>query len=108
MSDGYTVNPAALEHDALQFDDWSKELDAVQEAIPVTLSSLDFSVIPGAQDVYAAYQRAADALNAYVGEGSKEFDGFARALLKSAILYLEAEGTSADDVARLNQEMDDL
>ena len=108
MTDGYTVNPAALEHDALQFDEWSQALDSIQKALPRELDPLIFSVIPGAQDVYAAYQRAVNALFEYVGEGSKEFDGFARALLKSVIAYAVAEGFSSADISRLKLELESL
>lgn len=108
MTDGYVVEPAALEHDALAFDGWSQDLDSVQKALPDSLSPLDFSLIPGAQDVYATFQQAVSALHAYVGDGSDEFDGFARALLKSALAYMTAEGYSAEDVARLNLELESL
>ena len=108
MTDGYVIQPEALEKDALKFDGWSQDLDGIQKALPIALSSMDFSVIPGAQDVYVAYQRAVLALHAYVGEGSDEFDGFARALLRSALVYMTAEGYSAEDVARLELELESL
>jgi hypothetical protein len=108
MTDGYTVDPAALERDALTFDEWTKTLDGARDAIPLDLNPIDFSQILGAQDVYAAYQAAATALHAYIDGGSNTFDGFARTLLTSARVYMEAEGYSADDVARVTMEMEAL
>ncbi len=108
MTDGYFFDPAALEGDALIFDGWSTRLDAMEAAIPVDLAPTDFSFIPGAQDVYSSYQKAAGILQAYIRAGSNEMDGFARTLLETVRIYMEAEEFSAADIARVNEEMDEL
>ena len=106
--DGYVVDLEALEQDAVTFDGWSIVLDGVQGAIPLNLSPLDFSVIPGAQEVYQAFQAAAGIIADYVGEGSDQFDGFARTLLNSVKIYLVAESASAEDIARVTRELEEL
>jgi hypothetical protein len=108
MADGYHVDPAVLEKDALLFDDWTKVLDKASDDVPVEINAIDFSIIPGAQEVYSAFLASATALRDYIDSGSRTFDGFARTLLTTAKLYMEAEGFSNDDVARIEQELADL
>jgi hypothetical protein len=108
VGDGYEVDPAALERDALVFDEWSKVLDSARQAIPLDLNPLDFSQIPGAQEVFEAYQTAAMALSDYIDDGSTTFDGFARTLLKTVERYMEDENYSVEDINRVTMEMEAL
>jgi hypothetical protein len=108
MTDDYTLLPASLEGDALTFDTWSKELDGYQKGIPTNLVSTDFSDIPHAQEVWAQWESARGALDTYIGQGSDVMDSFARTLLQTVKIYLEAEDFSQSEVDRVVKELDEL
>lgn len=108
MSDDYYVNPSALEHDGSTFDTWSIELDGYQAGIPTTLVSSDFSLIPEAQNVWAQWVKAKASLSEYIGEGSDMMDGFARTLLETLRIYMEAEDFAQADIDRVTKELEDL
>lgn len=104
----YLIVPASLEADALTFDSWSQELDGYQSGIPTTLVGSDFSLIPGAQDVWSQWQKASTALGTYIGEGSDMMDGFARTLLETVRIYMEAEDYAQSEINRVTQELNQL
>lgn len=109
MTDGYVVNPDALRDDAnIYFSDWKGDLDAIRDAVPDSLSSSDFSNIPGAQDIYTLFTAKADQLVTYVNNGSKQMDVFARTLLLTARDYMIAENYSTEEVNAVRQELNDL
>jgi len=105
MVDGYVIDAAALEADAATFGRWGGKLEAMRTAVPVDLSADQFSHIPQAQDLRAAYLGAAKALQEYIGQGVAVLDGFERTLLKTVVLYADAEKLSAADVARVQAEL---
>lgn len=108
-STGYVWDQEALEHDAIEcFDEWSKVLDRVAEAVPGDLSASDFSLVPGGPELYEDYSTAAAQLRAYATDGATTFDGFARALLQTVQTYMRAENYAAEEIARVQKEMDSL
>ena len=104
MSDNYSLVPASLEADGLTFDRWSIELDGYQKGIPAIARS-DFSYIPGAQDVWSQWLAATSALEKYIGQGSDVMDSFARTLLETVRVYMEAEDFSQSEVDRVMKEL---
>jgi len=108
MADDYSLVPASLEGDAMTFDAWSMELDGYQEGIPDTLVSSDFSFIDGAQDVWAQWEAVRKALGAYIGDGSDTMDSFARTLLETLRIFMEAEDFSQSEVDRVVKELSEL
>ena len=58
MSDDYNLSPSALEADGKTFDAWSQELDAYAAGVPTNLVASDFSLIPGASEVWNRWQAA--------------------------------------------------
>lgn len=108
MTDGYLLDPGALERDADRWTEWRDRLDGMRAVLPHDVSSLDFSQIPGAQDVYASFVRALGFVDEYISDGSDEFETFAAKLLQTTENYLRAGNFSAEDIARVAGKLDDL
>jgi hypothetical protein len=108
MTDGYVVVAAALEADAATFGRWKAKLQTIKAAVPAEFNPDAFSYIPGAQDVYTKYTSAARALRDYIAEGSVVFAGFERTLLKTVVMYAEAEKLSSADIAKVQAELASL
>ena len=104
----YSVDVAALEHDATTFEAWADELESMADAVPVDVRSDAFSLLPGAPDVFTTFTDAATRLQNYLHDGAAEFLGLAEKLDTTLRLYTEAEDASADDVARVSRELDSL
>jgi hypothetical protein len=106
VSNDYVIEPDALEHDGLLFDDWSQELDRYREGIKQPLDSSDFSLL--GLEVLKKYIGALAAIGAYIEQGSDVMDGFGRALLQTVKIYMEAESYSQEDVDRVTKELNEL
>lgn len=101
------VDPDALRADANDsWQVWSGDLaDAKGKIDGLTYSRADFSLIPGSGEVYAAFETATAALRAYIETGEEIFEGFARALLDTAIDYMEAEGDAQSEIDAVEREL---
>ena len=97
----------ALREDANgSWQPWSLELQTWGETIDgIAVDRPAFSVAPGSDELFGAFTTALSSVRTYVGEGEEVFEGIARALLDSAIEYMEMEGYAADEIARVEQEM---
>ncbi|MCR2784676.1 MULTISPECIES: hypothetical protein [unclassified Microbacterium] len=104
------VDPDALRtdaHDSWQV--WSGKLaDAKGRIDDLTYSRPDFSLIPGSGDVYAAFTTATTTLRDYIETGEEIFEGFARALLDTAIEYMQAEGDAQSEIDAVERELEAL
>nr|WP_201470441.1 hypothetical protein [Microbacterium hydrocarbonoxydans] len=85
---------------------WSLEVQKWGETIDgIALDRQAFSVAPGSDELFTAFNTALSAVRTYLSEGEEVFEGIARALLDSAIEYMEMEGYAADEIARVEREM---
>lgn len=100
----------ALREDANgSWQPWSLELQGWRETIEeIELDRQAFSVAPGSEELYSAFHRSLKIVGAYLHGGEEVFEGIARALLDSAIEYMEMEGYAADEIARVEREMAEL
>jgi hypothetical protein len=104
------VDPDALRDDANgSWQPWSLKLEEVKTGVEgLTYSRTDFALIPGSNEVFAAFETAKDTLRDYIGIGEECFEGFARALLDAAAEYMTAEGDAQSEIDAVKQEMDAL
>lgn len=104
------VDPDALRTDANDsWQKWSLKLAESNKIIDgLTYSGSDFSLIPGSDEVYASFEKATSTLHTYIATGEEIFEGFARALLDSAIAYMEAEGDAQSEIDAVEREMETL
>jgi hypothetical protein len=82
---------------------WRDRLTGIGEAIPADPAPADFSLIPGAGDVAAAYARATERLRTYIGEGAVAFQQFYDMIDETCVDYLEDEGASEAEIAAFRQ-----
>ncbi|MBS1908201.1 MAG: hypothetical protein JST33_16935 [Actinobacteria bacterium] len=88
---------------------WSLELEGWKKQIQNTaLTRQDFSVAPGSGDLHIAFEKAEKLLGDYVHTGEEIFEGIARALLDSAIEYMEMDHYSQAEIDKVKKEMDAL
>ena len=90
---------------------WHERLRTLERGVATAdrnASAQDWSAIPGAQDVRAAYEVLLQKVEKYYHSGSDVFEGIARALLQSAETYLQAEHDSAVEIAMVEAEIEDL
>lgn len=101
------VDPDALRADANEsWQVWSLKLEELKGQVDdLSYSRPDFSMIPGADEVYAAFETSTETLRTYIETGEETFEGFARALLDVAIMYMEAEGDAQSEIDQVEQEM---
>ncbi|MCR2816336.1 hypothetical protein [Microbacterium jiangjiandongii] len=104
------VDPDALRTDANDsWQVWSGKLAEAKGKIDeLSYSRPDFSLIPGSGEVYAAFETATTTLRAYIETGEEIFEGFARALLDTAIMYMEAEGDAQSEIDAVERELEAL
>ncbi len=97
----------ALREDANgSWQPWSLEIQKWGETIDgIVLDRQAFSVAPGSSELFTAFNTALSSVRTYLSEGEEVFEGIARALLDSAIEYMEMEGYAADEIARVEREM---
>lgn len=100
----------ALRQDANRsWQPWSLELEGWKKQIQnAPLTRQDFSVAPGSGDLHTAYEKVENLLGEYLHVGEEIFEGIARALLDSAIEYMEMDHYSRAEIDRVKQEMDAL
>ncbi|MCI1018578.1 hypothetical protein HWD99_08090 [Microbacterium sp. C5A9] len=84
---------------SLQVQKWGETIDGL------ALDRQAFSVAPGSDELFSAFNTALSSVRTYLSEGEEVFEGIARALLDSAIEYMEMEGYAADEIARVEREM---
>jgi hypothetical protein len=90
---------------------WHERLRALERGVATadrSASAQDWSAIPGAQDVRAAYEVLLHRVEKYYHSGSEVFEGVARALQQSADAYLRAERDSEVEIAVVEAEIEDL
>jgi hypothetical protein len=105
MTDGYSVDLAALRHDAARFAQWSAQFTAIASAAPDLAGA---SGVPGALGVLDAYRDAVAALHELAAAEAAECDAFADRLTKTVRLYVDAEEQTTQDVASLSTELESL
>lgn len=108
MVDAFTVDPDALDKDAQTWRDWNGDLQKISDGIPMAGSDFDslaFSILPGAQDVLAAYKTVTAALEESISTGLEQFEGFDQKLTKVASMYREAEETNVEEIASTDAEV---
>ncbi|MFC8193170.1 hypothetical protein ACFUMH_16060 [Cellulomonas sp. NPDC057328] len=93
------------------WDPWSDRLRGYGEAAtaayaPVTTQ--DWSLIPGAQDVRVAFETFLGQVTGFLGEGAEVMEGIARTLLGTAADYVEAEEGSTAELAEIQAELEGL
>lgn len=108
MSDGYLLDPVALEGDADLWVGWRDDLASGRTGLPEPLGVDTFSLIEGAQDLRRAYETALDLIADYIEQGEAEFRTFAEKLYTTTELYLRAEDASAADIARVADKLAEL
>jgi hypothetical protein len=100
MSTDTIVEVDVLGRDASTYwGPWSERLQTMKGEVDTSLSSQDFSLIPGASDVYTAFVAAQTRLEEYIGGGVTAFQAFRDLLMETSVEYLEEEGASAAEVA---------
>ncbi len=87
---------------SLKLQGWGETIDAV------SLNRQAFSVAPGSDELFGAFNTALATVRTYLHDGEEVFEGIARALLDSAIEYMEMEGYAEEEVARVEREMASL
>jgi hypothetical protein len=104
------VEPDDLRADANDsWQVWSLKLaDLKTQVDTLTYSRPDFALVPGTDEVFAAFETSLKTLSEYIHTGEEIFEGFARALLDSAIIYMEAEGEAQSEIAAVQREMGEL
>lgn len=104
------VDPDALRTDANEsWQVWSQKLAELKTSIDtLSYSRPDFAIMPGSGEVFAAFETATQTLRTYIETGEEIFEGFARALLDSAIIYMEAEGDAQSEIDAVEREMENL
>jgi hypothetical protein len=104
------VDPDALQSDANDhWQPWSLKLESWKTTVQdLSYTRDDFSIIPGSDDVYSRFGTACDVIGEYLHTGEEIFEGFARALLSTAIEYMAAEGDTQEEIAKVEQEMEQL
>lgn len=100
----------ALREDAnAHWQKWSQELEKLKlEVDGIVYSRPDFSLAPGSSEVYAAFETSLTTFRTYIETGEEIFEGFARALLDTAIMYMEAEGDVQSEIDAVQREMESL
>ena len=95
-----TVDVEVLARDATQYwSPWKDRLDLMKGKVDTALTAQDFSLIPGASDVFTAFEDAQSRLEVYIGGGVTAFQSFHDLLKETAVDYLEEEGASAAEVS---------
>jgi hypothetical protein len=104
------VDPDALRADANEsWQAWSLKLADLKSSIDaLAYARPDFALLPGAGEVFSAFETAKDTLRTYIETGEEIFEGFARALLDTAIDYMEAEGDAQSEIDQVEREMEQL
>ena len=111
MTDEFRVSPDALTKDAEKWTTWGSDLTKIGDSIPLLGQGLDplaFSILPNAQQVAAAYGRAARALSDSVETGAEQFTGFATTLTFAATSYREAEEQNVSAIAQSMSNLESL
>lgn len=104
MADEFAVDTADLCADAAVWNGWQARLKAVGTGVPTVGRDLDplaFSILPGAQEVQAAYASLAGRLADEIATGSTTFSGVADKLAAVASLYEDAENEILTSLATL-------
>ncbi len=94
MVEPFAVVPEDLHSDAQVWRTWQERLTTIADAVPVLgrgLIPTDFSLLPGAQEVAAAYAPIASDLDTELRAGSSTFEGIANKLTTVARQYEAAE-----------------
>jgi hypothetical protein len=100
MSTDTIVEVEVLGTDASKYwGPWSERLSTMKGKVDTSLSSEEFSFIPGAGDVYTAFVAAQTRLEDYIAGGVTAFQAFRDLLMETSVEYLEEEGASAAEVA---------
>jgi hypothetical protein len=104
------VEPEALRADAMDgWQKWSLTLGELKTSLDgLSYSASDFSLIPGATEVYQAVQASVKTLHDYIHTGEEVFEGIARALLDTAVDYMVAEGDAQSEIDAVRQEAENL
>jgi len=84
---------------SLQVQKWGEIIDDLE------LDRRAFSVAPGSNELFSTFNTALRSVRTYLSEGEEVLEGIARALLDSAIEYMEMEGYAADEIARVEREI---
>lgn len=88
---------------------WSLELQKWGEKIDgLTVSRPAFSLVSGADELHAAFTAKLTAVREYIHDGEEVFEGIARALLDTAMNYMEMEGYAQEAIDEVAAEMDAL
>ncbi|MGV8885784.1 MAG: hypothetical protein ACOH1T_09400 [Microbacteriaceae bacterium] len=111
MVDAFTVDPDALDNDAVVWREWKADLKKVGSSVPTVGSDLDghaFSKLPGADNVLRAYKSVSLALEDAIDTGATQFGGMADKITKVAGLYRDAEESNLEDISATREEVDAL
>ncbi|MFN3865798.1 MAG: hypothetical protein ACK4MD_03690 [Demequina sp.] len=108
MADDVSVTPSALDTDAETWREWAQTVKTAGEAVPTVgadLTALDFSILPGAQDVAQAYATAASTLAQDLSSGAAAMEAAADKLEGVRRIYetTEQETLDAIEAALANQ-----
>lgn len=98
----FSVRPDKLKEDGDVWLEWNEQLTDISAAVPMIgpdLTVLNFSVLPGAQDVAQAYATVTDMLTTGLGAGAAEFQGITNKLVKVADMYAEVEQSLVDAIS---------
>lgn len=88
---------------------WSLELQKWGETIDgLTVSRPAFSLVTGAEELHTAFTAKLAAVRDYIHDGEEVFEGIARALLDTAMNYMEMEGYAQEAIDEVAAEMDAL
>jgi hypothetical protein len=90
------------------WDAWSDKLRAIGDDVPASCSTVtvqDWSNIPGAQSVRAAFADLLGQVGGFLQTGSEVLEGVARTLLLSAEEYVRAEDGNEAELARIEYEL---
>lgn len=100
----------ALREDAIgSWQQWSLQMKNWREVVKgVDIDRQAFSLAPGSDELFAAFNTTMSSVHTYLHEGEEVFEGIARALLDAAIEYMEMEGYAEDEIARVEGEMASL
>lgn len=85
---------------------WSLQMQKWKETVEgVDIDRQAFSLVPGSEKLFAAFNTTMSSVATYLHDGEEVFEGIARALLDSAIEYMEMEGYAEGEIARVEGEM---
>lgn len=85
---------------------WSLQLEGLKNRLnELSYSRPQFSLAPGSSELFQVFGDVRTKLSTYLHDGEEVFEGVARALLDTAVEYMEMEGYAQTEIDTVEKEM---